>query len=723
MVDSEAVFQARGPVPSSSDVIRTIVTEVEIKKMDTFFDWRVDVQSLWSNGFSLKNLEPEKLAVSFTVLGVGPRSTFGGMISWEHLENLRSQVILLLGTLYAVQNISLAEVGNTHHGIDINGMVYVNTNTHVDIGWALEVLMGLSNYSVDLTSLSINGSKLSLQVFPVSFLVTNRVFDERMMDRSSAEHQHIARDLSETLMHILSKYTSLLQVAIREITGGSLVCHGDAIFHHPAPTSKDVLQTLSLSVGPNDYLDSSSFQVDPFSFTVAGDGLEPPFPNPGFPGYGIAIIVLCTLALIAFPILALLHYSWAWVDLSQPRALSNLKPVAVQCGEAQVVVTVKRDLFGTGRLIQAADLALGSQSCQPTSLDAAEDTVIFDVGLHECGSAVQMTSDSLVYSISLYYHPNLGSNPVVVRTSPAEVPIECHYPRKDNVSSKAIQPTWVPFSSTISAEERLTFSLRLMNEDWSAERTSSRYQLGDAMHIQAEVNVENHVMLRLFIDNCVATLSPDASSSPKHMIIGYNGCLVDGRLEDSSSAFVSPRSKQDSLQFTVDVFRFAGDIKDLFYITCHLKVAAVDQPLGPLNKACSFNKARNSWSPVEGTVDICSCCETKNCGLPEGQPARINSRWRGAGGRFQRDASSMHGDSSVEIAEADVSIGPVILDVQRTPGHHLEDQETIHLMGQGVHEKSLLIMMALTIATALLALASVTFGFLLACKKNRCASA
>ncbi|KAH0619872.1 hypothetical protein JD844_014244 [Phrynosoma platyrhinos] len=153
---------------------------------------------------------------------------------------------------------------------------------------------------------------------------------------------------------------------------------------------------------------------------------------------------------------------WAWLDLSQPRALSSLQPVTVQCREAQVVVSVNRDLFGTGRLIQAADLTLGIPGCQPTSFDAAEDAVIFEVGLHECGNTLQMTLDSLVYSISLYYNPNSG-NPVVIRTSPAEVPIECHYPRKDNVSSKVIKPTWVPFSSSISAEQKLTFSLRLMN--------------------------------------------------------------------------------------------------------------------------------------------------------------------------------------------------------------------------------------------------------------------
>ncbi|TFK03132.1 PEX5-related protein [Platysternon megacephalum] len=138
-----------------------------------------------------------------------------------------------------------------------------------------------------------------------------------------------------------------------------------------------------------------------------------------------------------------------------------------------------------------------------------------------------MTPDSLVYSTSLNYNPTPASNPVILRTSPAVIPIECHYPRKDNVSSKAIKPTWVPFSSTLSAEERLGFSLRLMNDDWSAERPSNGFQLWEVMHIQADVSTGNHVALRLFVDSCVATLTPDRDSSPRYAVIDFNGTSLN----------------------------------------------------------------------------------------------------------------------------------------------------------------------------------------------------
>lgn len=156
------------------------------------------------------------------------------------------------------------------------------------------------------------------------------------------------------------------------------------------------------------------------------------------------------------------------------------------------------------------------------------------------------------------------------------------------MSSNAIRPTWAPFSSALSAEERLVFSLRLMNgrweaiptsrwafstlcpvprnpaphgeanpaqpmanssapafglslgagrmgqlepcplphsfaEDWSAERPFTGFQLGDVLNIQAEVGTESHVPLRLFVDSCVAALSPSTDSSPHYTIIDFNG--------------------------------------------------------------------------------------------------------------------------------------------------------------------------------------------------------
>lgn len=72
------------------------------------------------------------------------------------------------------------------------------------------------------------------------------------------------------------------------------------------------------------------------------------------------------------------------------RLLPSKPPLVVECLEAQLVVTVSKDLFGTGKLIRPADLTLGPEGCEPLVSMDTDDVVTFEVGLHECGNTVQV---------------------------------------------------------------------------------------------------------------------------------------------------------------------------------------------------------------------------------------------------------------------------------------------------------------------------------------------
>lgn len=43
------------------------------------------------------------------------------------------------------------------------------------------------------------GARLPLQVYPISFLITNRRFSERLLDPLAEEHRGLARDLGEVV--------------------------------------------------------------------------------------------------------------------------------------------------------------------------------------------------------------------------------------------------------------------------------------------------------------------------------------------------------------------------------------------------------------------------------------------------------------------------------------------------------------------------------------------
>nr|AGY31288.1 zona pellucida glycoprotein ZP3 [Eospalax fontanierii] len=325
-------------------------------------------------------------------------------------------------------------------------------------------------------------------------------------------------------------------------------------------------------------------------------------------------------------------------------------PVEVECLEAKLVVTVSRDLFGTGKLVQPTDLSLGPTGCRPL-VSKDTDTVMFEAALHECGSSLQVTEDALVYSTFMLHDPRPVGGLSILRTNRVEVPIQCRYPRQGNASSHAVLPTWVPFSTTVSSEERLIFSLRLMEENWSTEKTSPTFHLGEVAHLQAEVRTGSHPPLQLFVDHCVATPTPDQNSWPYHILVDFHGCLVDG-ISESFSAFQAPRPQPETLQFTVDVFHFANSSGNMMYITCHLKVTPANQTPDQLNKACSFNKTANSWLPVEGTADICDCCNSGNCSISGSSGSQTHgvSQWPKSASRNRRHVRD----------EADVTVGPLI---------------------------------------------------------------
>ncbi|XP_007504445.1 zona pellucida sperm-binding protein 3-like [Monodelphis domestica] len=332
---------------------------------------------------------------------------------------------------------------------------------------------------------------------------------------------------------------------------------------------------------------------------------------------------------------------------------SQLLPVKVQCQETKLVANIRRDLFGKGRLINPSDLSLGPAACQYTAFNESSNIIVFQAGLHECGSTLQVTTDFLVYRINLYYNPTPAVNSTILRNNPTVILIECPYPRRSNVSSKAIQPTWIPFSSTLSSQKRLKFTLQLMTDDWSAKRASSSYQLGDVISIQANVNTGSHVALRLFIDSCVATLKSNQDPTHSYAIIDFYGCLVDHQSGNVGSTFISPRSRPETLQFVIEAFKFSREPKDQIYITCHLKVTeAADLP-DPSNKACFFNKSSQEWSAVEGTDSICTCCETGSCRKAH-LPNRLSrSHWK-------RNELSWK-EISRKKNEADVVVGPLII--------------------------------------------------------------
>nr|AAB41820.1 egg membrane protein [Cyprinus carpio]CAA88736.1 ZP3 [Cyprinus carpio] len=307
-------------------------------------------------------------------------------------------------------------------------------------------------------------------------------------------------------------------------------------------------------------------------------------------------------------------------QLRQPVTPSS---AAVQCSENRVHVEVKKDLFSNGQLIQPSGLSMGG--CPVVREDSASGVLIFEYELQDCNSVLMMTENELVYTFALTYTPVAFAGTPITRAEGALVGVQCHYQRLFNVSSNALNPTWVPYASTEVGEDILQFSLNLMMDDWSSQRPSNVYYLGDIINIEASVKVYNHVPLRVFVDSCVATQVPDVNSVPRYSFIENHGCLVDAKATASSSRFM-PRTQEDKIRFQLETFRFQGGDSPSIYITCTVKATLASAPSDAFRKSCSFS---NGWLAADGNHQACGCCDS-TCGPGVGNAAPIGGvQWEG----------------------------------------------------------------------------------------------
>ncbi|KAJ8342389.1 hypothetical protein SKAU_G00323170 [Synaphobranchus kaupii] len=356
----------------------------------------------------------------------------------------------------------------------------------------------------------------------------------------------------------------------------------------------------------------SQVLINFFSFVKAVDLY---FCSPGVSSEAVVIAgVVAAVGLVCVIVLAPLT---PHPTIGEPKGTSvvgttrpNPDSVTVQCGEDSIQLNVDVDLLGIGNLIQPSDITLGS--CGPVGQDHSH--LLFETELHGCDGTLMMTEDTLVYTFALLYQPKALEATPIIRTNAAVVGVQCHYMRLHNVSSNALKPTWIPYHSTLSAEDLIMFSLRLMADDWQLERTSNVFFLGDIINIEASVIQANHVSLRVFMDTCVATLEPNMDSIPSYDFIYDQGCLMDSKLTSSRSEFLS-RITDDKLQVKLDAFRFAQETRNQIYIFCHLRAtAALPDSEG---KACHFHQ-KKGWVSASGNDQVCSCCDT-GCTVRKGR--------------------------------------------------------------------------------------------------------
>ncbi|KAM6392664.1 zona pellucida sperm-binding protein 3-like [Pluvialis apricaria] len=329
------------------------------------------------------------------------------------------------------------------------------------------------------------------------------------------------------------------------------------------------------------------------------------------------------------------------------RLVDDGKAVSVTCGHARLSVAVPAGLLGSH--VADGELTLGS-GCGVTAADG--DTYRLEHPLVGCGTTLELLPGSIRYSNVLHYRPLAEG--AVARAGPFSLPVDCYYPRTGSVSSGAVQPTWVPFASTVAHRRRLRFALDAYDGTWSSRLHQPTYSLGELINIQASVSTDPRLPLRVFVDECVA--SPSAAAWLKYKVIADNGCLLDGQL--GRSRFLPQRGDR-FLRFQLDTFLFPNASGSQIYLRCHLKAVA-EGGGSTAGKACSYDRVAAAWHSPDGAD--CSCC-----GSPSGCRGRRWRRLAGSGGLLG-EASVHLGPLGLLSSLPSLSLSPTGLPTVPEPG-------------------------------------------------------
>ncbi|XP_072349349.1 zona pellucida sperm-binding protein 3-like [Scyliorhinus torazame] len=270
--------------------------------------------------------------------------------------------------------------------------------------------------------------------------------------------------------------------------------------------------------------------------------------------------------------------------------------VVHSCGNSTLTVHVSMDFFNR---FDASAFSLGD--CPPTSISAR--LLTFQYGLLDCRAGRLVTDQERVYWNYLKYQ----IRPVPAMEEPQlHTRLECRYP----VDEVPVPSPKFPLISFLDADGSLVFSMKVMNDDWTAERLDSVFFLGTSINLEASVIATYHQDLRLYIEECVATPTSSLATSPEnYTIINNYGCLVDGKTGNSKYL---PRSDESHLQFVVQAFKFVSLEGADIYIHCKVVVWDPSWDAHQSLKACSFDQKTESWQLLDAPLQssLCDCCNT-----------------------------------------------------------------------------------------------------------------
>ncbi|KAK6475298.1 hypothetical protein HHUSO_G24768 [Huso huso] len=291
-------FKANSTTASNPDIVRALYTAVN--GSGNVGDLVLDKTSIKSDTASVNTLPPLRIVTEF-LLTDGFTPGLSSSISAESIQlndKINNWLKPILETYYGqtMVNSAFANFSNSDDWIQTKVEYQFSTPIIVNSTKIIDgILASTSPVRYVRGTLKVNENQAQFQMFPFSLRILNKDFSDGLSNRGSTEFKELSTQVTTSIKKLFGNEKGFSEVYVMKLTKGSVIASTEVTFS-PGSTSPSRVSQILLNGIPS--LETEGLKIDPTS-------INPPVPSTPrpFPGFAVAIIVLCGLAILIIPIL------------------------------------------------------------------------------------------------------------------------------------------------------------------------------------------------------------------------------------------------------------------------------------------------------------------------------------------------------------------------------------------------------------------------------------
>ncbi|XP_039628703.1 uncharacterized protein LOC120541282 [Polypterus senegalus] len=287
--------------PQSADAVRILYNSINSSGYVGVLP--VDRLSIQSDTVTIQQLPLSTTSVAFqTQVGFISDLYSNSSVAYQQLENKTLVWLLSILKPYYGDPVQLAlNFSNNSNWVSTSVKLQFNTTVFVSSTVLINnILQSSSPVPLVKYTLTVNAMPavpLAYNIFTYNLRILNKQFSSDMSNRSSAAFAELSTQLKQALLTLFQIKNGFTDLYVTDMKMGSVITSTTFMYKPDTTTSSDVTNTLLSGISQ---VNLQGIQLDPWS--IVGSATPVPPAQTPFPGYAIAIIVLCSLLIILIPV-------------------------------------------------------------------------------------------------------------------------------------------------------------------------------------------------------------------------------------------------------------------------------------------------------------------------------------------------------------------------------------------------------------------------------------